>query len=75
MTHHKWGAKERPSSNRSLKHCRRCGVICLSLHEIRPDGRDLHWREYWRGTDKLPGDGTRMPVCELAIDQDLEEAA
>lgn len=75
MSHHKWGDKERLSPGRSLRHCRRCGVICLSRHELGKDGRPVHWKEYWRGTERLKVDGNRVPACELSIEQEMEEAA
>jgi hypothetical protein len=73
MSHHKWGDKERPSPSRTLKHCRRCGVICLSRHEVDAHGHAQHWKEYWRGTERLST--SLVPECVLSIDQEIEEAA
>jgi hypothetical protein len=50
-------------------------MICVSRHEVGEDGRPVHWKEYWRGTERLPTEKSAVPVCELEIDQDLEEVA
>ena len=57
---HRWGDPLR-SEHKSERECTTCGLIKVTRHESE-GGSDLHWTEFWRGLDRIEGDGT--PACE-----------
>lgn len=60
MTRHSWEEKAR-DLHRTLRQCRRCELIKISRHEFEGP-REVHWLEFWRGTERIECDGT--PACE-----------
>jgi hypothetical protein len=59
---HKWTESSRDDDGtRTVRTCDRCGLLKISRHEWAGTRMD-HWTEFWRGTERVPGDGT--PVCE-----------
>jgi hypothetical protein len=66
MTRHRWGDKV-AFPNKSERECLNgCGTIKVTRHEFQ-GGRDLHWTEFWRGLDRIEGEGT--PACEPIQEQ------
>jgi hypothetical protein len=59
MKRHKWEESSR-EPHRTVRTCLNgCGVLKISRHEVE-NGRDIHWQEFWRGTDRI---GTVRPEC------------
>ena len=64
MSRHRWGDKVAISPNKTEREClNRCGIVKVTRHESE-GGREVHWTEFWRGLDRIQGEGT--PVCEPA---------
>ena len=62
MNRHRWGPKSVITPNKTERECcNGCGIVMVSRHETE-GGRDQHWKEFWRGLDRIEGD--RVPVCE-----------
>jgi hypothetical protein len=62
---HKWSEKTRAPNGNSRKACTRegCEIVCVSCHDIDAHGRQSHWKEWFRGTEKIQTDGA-TPACE-----------
>lgn len=62
---HKWSEKTRAPNGDSRKICERegCDVVCVSRHAIDPHGRQEHWKEWFRGTERIQRGGS-TPECE-----------
>lgn len=62
---HKWSEKVRAPNGDSRKVCERggCEIICVSRHDVDSHGREQHWKEWFRGTDKIQTGGA-TPACE-----------
>lgn len=67
MNHHRWPKQGVTiSPNKTERECQNgCGVVKVSRHESE-GGREIHWKEFWRGLDQCPGIGT--PVCEPVLE-------
>lgn len=59
---HAWQESSR-EPHRTVRVCTRCELIKVTRHETEA-GRDVHWTEFWRGTERIEGE--RMPKCERA---------
>ncbi|BAR61780.1 hypothetical protein [Bradyrhizobium diazoefficiens] len=72
---HKWSEKTRAPNGDSRKVCTRegCEIICVSCHGVDNHGRQDHWKEWWRGSERIQVGGA-TPVCE-AVPTSLREAA
>ena len=68
---HKWFENSRVP-DRTVRICERCGLIKVSRHEFE-GGRPLHWIEFYRGSERVPGDGT--PPCEPEQKEAHDDAA
>ena len=62
MTRHRWSEKRR-FEHKTEQTCSRCEIVKVSRRESE-GGRDVYWDEFWRGLDKIEGEGT--PICEPA---------
>lgn len=60
---HRWGDKT-VFPHKSERVCTRCGLVKVTRHESE-GARDVHWQEFWRGLDRIEGEGT--PACEPAL--------
>lgn len=63
---HKWSEKTRARNGDSRKVCTRegCEIVCVSRHEINSSGLRHHWKEYFRGTERIQRGGNTTPACE-----------
>ncbi|MFK4622547.1 hypothetical protein ABIF50_005853 [Bradyrhizobium diazoefficiens] len=52
---HKWSEKTRAPNGDSRKVCERegCEIVCVSCHRVDAHGRQDHYKEWWRGTEKI----------------------
>lgn len=57
---HRWGERVVVSPNKTERQCLRCGIVKATRNECE-GGRPLFWTEFWRGLDRIEGDGT--PAC------------
>ncbi|WP_409188424.1 cytochrome C [Bradyrhizobium sp. RDM4] len=62
---HKWSEKVRAANGDSRKVCERdgCEMVCVSCHDVDAHGREQHWKEWFRGTEKVQVGGL-TPACE-----------
>lgn len=62
---HKWSEKTRAPNGDSRKICLRegCETVCVSRHEIDRNGRGHHWKEWFRGSERIQVGGN-TPACE-----------
>lgn len=61
MTRHRWSEKTVICANKSERECQNgCGIVKVTRHEFE-GGREVHWQEFWRGLDRIEGEGT--PAC------------
>jgi hypothetical protein len=60
---HRWGAPQRFPFKTERECLRGCGIVRVTRHEAE-GGHDVHWTEFWRDGEQLPGEGT--PPCEAA---------
>ena len=59
---HRWGEKTVISAHKTERECNNgCGIVKVTRHEIEA-GRSVHWTEFWRGLERIEGEGT--PTCE-----------
>lgn len=65
-TRHKWGERNEISPQRTEYPCSRCGALKISRHEFE-GGRELHWKEFWRGGVRLDQGGA-TPRCDAALE-------
>ncbi|QDP20686.1 cytochrome C [Bradyrhizobium cosmicum] len=65
MRRHKWSEKVRQPNGDSRRICTRegCDIVCVSCHGIDAHGRQDHWKEWWRGSEKIQVGGL-TPACE-----------
>jgi hypothetical protein len=62
MTRHRWGDKIPITPNKTECECQNgCGIVKVSRHECE-GGRDVYWTEFWRGLDRIEGEGA--PACD-----------
>lgn len=56
---HRWGERSPVSDAKTERECLNgCGVVKVTRHQ-----GNRHWQEFWRGYDKLAGDGDPTPPC------------
>jgi len=61
MKRHRWGEKIAVTANKTERECLHgCGIVKVSRHEFE-GGRNIYWTEFWRGLDRIEGEGT--PEC------------
>lgn len=58
---HRWQESFR-DEHRTVRACEHCGLLKISRHEFA-GGREQHWTEFYRGTERAQGNGT--PACEV----------
>jgi hypothetical protein len=67
MTRHRWSDPIIISPNKTEREClNRCGIVKVTRHESE-GGFDKHWTEFYRGLDRIEGEGT--PVCEPVMSE------
>ena len=55
---HRCGDKLAISPHKTERECSNgCGIVKVTRHECE-GGRDRHWIEFWRGLDRIEGEGT-----------------
>jgi hypothetical protein len=76
MTRHKWSEKIRLPDGSSRRVCARegCEIICISCHDVDSHGREQHWKEWFRGTEKIQVGGN-TPACEAVAAPAAREMA
>ena len=65
MNRHRWGDKSR-FPHKTEQQCINCGLVKVSRHESE-GGRDVYWTEFWRGLERIGGEG--KPVCEPVLEK------
>ncbi len=59
---HRWSSPQTISPHKTERECQNnCGIVKVTRHESE-GGREVHWREFWRGLDRI--DVIRTPACE-----------
>lgn len=67
MTRHRWAEKAVITANKSERECLNgCGIVKVSRHEVE-GGYERHWKEFYRGLDRIECNGT--PACEPVLEQ------
>lgn len=72
-TRHKWGERDEVSPQRTLYHCKRCGMIKVSRHEFE-GAFPTHWKEFWIGTDRADDGDGKTPPCDARLDAEAVPA-
>lgn len=55
---HRWADKAVISPHKTERECAHgCGIVKVTRHETEA-GRAVHWVEFWRGLDRIEGEGT-----------------
>ena len=71
-TRHKWGDRDERSPQRTLYHCKRCGMITGSRHEY--EGREQHWKEFYMGSDRVDAGDGKTPPCDARLEAEAVPA-
>lgn len=67
MTRHRWPKQGLTFPHKTERECLNgCGIVKVTRHESE-GGRAKDWTEFWRGLDKIEGEGT--PACEPVREQ------